>query len=225
MDCPKCGSDHYVKDGIANRRQRYKCKKCGYRYTVKRRSSKIPDSIKRFALQPYPEGLGFRSIERLLGVSHVSVMNWVAGFAEKLAPLRSPTKPAAVEIDELHSYVHQKKNRWVWIAVDRLRRRYVGFAVGDGSAKTGRRLWRSMRTGSVELAPTDRWRAYGEFLPPSKHFASKAETFTVEGYNSRIGHYLARFGRKTKCYSKSQKMMFHSPRLPMQKLNGDPYLI
>ena len=110
MDCPKCGSDHYVKDGIANRRQRYKCKKCDCRYTVKRRSSKIPDSIKCFALQPYLEGLGFRSIERLLGVSHVSVMNWVAGFAEKLAPLRSPTKPAAVEIDELHGYVRQKKN-------------------------------------------------------------------------------------------------------------------
>ena len=81
-----------------------------YRYTVKRRSSKIPDSIKRFAVQLYPEGLGFRSIERLLGAGHVSAMNWVAGFSEKLATLRSPTKPAVVEIDELHGYVGQKKN-------------------------------------------------------------------------------------------------------------------
>ena len=81
-----------------------------------------------------------------------------------------------------------------------------------------------MRTGSVKLALTDHWKAYGDFLPPSKHFASKAETFTVEACNARIRHYLARFGRKTKCYSKSQKMMCHSPRLLMQKLNGDQYL-
>ncbi|MRM96885.1 IS1 family transposase, partial [Riemerella anatipestifer] len=38
-----------------------------------------------------------------------------------------------------------------------------------------------------------------------RHVTSKAETFTVEGYNSRIRHYLARFKRKTKCYSKSKQ--------------------
>ena len=82
-----------------------------------------------------------------------------------------------------------------------------------------------MRTGSVELALTDHWKAYGEFPPPSKHFASKAETFTVEACNARIRHCPARFGRKTKFHSKSQKMMVHSLRLLMQKLNGDIYLI
>ena len=61
----------------------------------------------------------------------------------------------------------KKKYRRVWIAVDRFRRRCVGFAVGSGNAKTGGRLWRSMRTGSVKLALTDHWKAYGEFLPPS----------------------------------------------------------
>ena len=178
MDCPKCGSEHYVKDGIANRRRRYKCKKCDCRYMVKRKSSKIPDSIRRFAVQLYPEGLGFRLIERPLGVSHAGVTDWVAGFA-----------------------------------------------VGDGSKKIGESIWRSMTSGSVELASTDHWKVCGEFVPPSKHFDSKAERFAVEGCNARIRDYLARFGRKTKCYSKSQKMMFHSFRLLMQKRSGDPYFI
>jgi len=35
----------------------------------------------------------------------------------------------------------------------------------------------------------------------------------VEGYNSRIRHYLANFKRKTKCYSKSQHMMEISLKL------------
>ena len=49
---------------------------------------------------------------------------------------------------------------------------------------------------------------------------SKAETFTVEGYNSRIRHYLARFRRKTKCYSKAKHMVEASLKLLMLKLNN-----
>mmetsp|Transcript_262 Transcript_262/g.125 ORF Transcript_262/g.125 Transcript_262/m.125 type:complete len:83 (-) Transcript_262:2161-2409(-) len=81
-----------------------------------------------------------------------------------------------------------------------------------------------MKTRNIKFALTDHWKAYKEFIPQSKHYASKAETFTIEGYNSRIRHYLARFKRKTKCYSKSLKMMFYSLRLLMQKLNGELYL-
>nr|WP_255318245.1 IS1 family transposase [Capnocytophaga canis] len=41
-------------------------------------------------------------------------------------------------------------------------------------------------------------------MPSEKHMESKAEIFTVEGYNNRIRHHLARFKRKGKCYSKSK---------------------
>ncbi|MFN3783260.1 MAG: helix-turn-helix domain-containing protein [Spirosomataceae bacterium] len=36
------------------------------------------------ALQLYIEGVSYREIERLLGVSHVSVMNWVKKFQIKI---------------------------------------------------------------------------------------------------------------------------------------------
>ena len=65
---------------------------------------------------------------------------------------------------------------------------------------------------------TDHWWSYEEFIPPEQHIQSKAETFTVEGYNSRIRHYLARFKRKTKCYSKSDEMIEISLNLLMKKL-------
>ena len=64
-----------TKDGIVNEKQRYKCKSCGYRHTVKH-LGKSPD-IKRQALQLYLEGLGFRSIGRFLNCSHVAVYNWI----------------------------------------------------------------------------------------------------------------------------------------------------
>ena len=43
--------------------------------------------------------------------------------------------------------------------------------------------------------------------------ANKGRKFTVEGYNSRIRHYLAIFKRKTKCCSKSEEMIDISLKL------------
>jgi insertion element IS1 protein InsB len=60
---------------------------------------------------------------------------------------------------------------------------------------------------------SDHWKSYNEFVPPEKLLQTKAETFTVEGYNSRIRHYLARFKRKGKCYSKAQHMIKKSLNL------------
>jgi insertion element IS1 protein InsB len=68
---------------------------------------------------------------------------------------------------------------------------------------------------------TDYWKSYREFLPEEKHIQSKAETFTVEGYNSRIRHFLARFRRRTKCYSKRIYMIVYSLKLLFAKLNNE----
>ena len=43
------------------------------------------------------------------------------------------------------------------------------------------------------------------------------KTYTVEGMNSELRHYLARFHRKTKCYSKSPRMVILSLYLFMAK--------
>jgi len=59
----------------------------------------------------------------------------------------------------------------------------------------------------VNFFASDRWKSYGEFIPAEKHLQTKAETFTVEGYNSRIRHYPARFKRKGKCYNKATYMI------------------
>ena len=96
-----------TKDGIVNEKQRYKCKSCGYRHTVKH-LGKSPD-IKRQALQLYLEGLGFRSIGRFLNCSHVAVYNWIRAHGESIKPLRSDKDIDVVELDEMHTYIGSKK--------------------------------------------------------------------------------------------------------------------
>jgi len=108
MNCPKCNSGKYVKDGIVKGKQRYFCKECRYRYTVKHLGK--PIELKKAALYLYLEGLGFRSIERFLKVSNVSVMNWIKGFGKEIESLRKTDGTIEiVEMDELHTYIGLKK--------------------------------------------------------------------------------------------------------------------
>ena len=78
--CPNCQSPKYIKSGIVNNRQRFKCKDCNYYFTVFKTGKKIDDYYVNKALQLYLEGLTYREIERILGVSHVSVINWVKKY-------------------------------------------------------------------------------------------------------------------------------------------------
>lgn len=110
MDCPKCSSAEKIKNGFVRGLQRYKCKKCCYNYTVEKRSGEYSKAIKRKALQLYLEGLGFRSIGRILGVSNVSVLNWIRGFGEEVKSLQNDNQSIEyVELDEMHSYIGNKK--------------------------------------------------------------------------------------------------------------------
>jgi transposase len=58
----------------------------------------------------YLEGLGFRSIGRYLGVSNITVLNWIKSFRQDVVALQSESKEIeVVELDEMHSYIGSKK--------------------------------------------------------------------------------------------------------------------
>ncbi len=110
MNCPRCKSLDHNKNGKVNGRQRYKCSDCGYNYSVELKSTASSPSVKRQALQLYLEGLGFRSIGRFLGVSHVSIQKWIKKFGQELEELKSENEISIVEMDEMHTYIGNKKN-------------------------------------------------------------------------------------------------------------------
>lgn len=65
---------------------------------------------KKKALQLYLEGVGFRSIGRLLKVSNVTVLNWIRSFGEQVKELQSKLGTIKVaELDEMHTYIGSKK--------------------------------------------------------------------------------------------------------------------
>ena len=107
MKCLKCNSHELCKNGVNTGIQRYKCKNCGYNFTTGRPSK--PLHLKRLALQLYLEGLGFRSIGKVLKVSHVSVHNWIRNFGQKIKELRKNNEISIVKIDEMHTFIGSKK--------------------------------------------------------------------------------------------------------------------
>ena len=46
----------------------------------------------------------------VLGVSHVSVQKWIKKFGKELEALKSENEISIVEMDEMHTYIGNKKN-------------------------------------------------------------------------------------------------------------------
>jgi transposase-like protein len=109
--CPKCQATETVKSGIVKERQRYQCKKCGYSFTVMKEGKSIDPYYVIKALQLYIEGVSLREIERLLGVSHVSVMNWVKKYKIQ-APENMQYRPTykVLKHNELVEYMTNRDN-------------------------------------------------------------------------------------------------------------------
>ena len=103
-----CQNEQCSKDGIVGGRQRYRCKNCNHRHTVTYKW--YSEEVKRQALTLYLEGLGFRSIGRLLNCSHVAVYQWIKRYGEQASLDALPTTELdVIEMDEGHPYVGSKK--------------------------------------------------------------------------------------------------------------------
>lgn len=109
--CPNCTSNKIIKSGIIKNRQRYKCKTCNYFFTVNKLGKRIDDYYVNKALQLYLEGLTYREIERILGISHVTVLNWVKKYNIK-RPYTGNYHPTykILNSEELSKYFQNTKN-------------------------------------------------------------------------------------------------------------------
>ena len=137
-------------------------------------------------------------------------------FWRKNSPTFGPKSQGSgrnLERDEMHSYIGSKKklagSKEPSIATEiSLFPVFWGWFDGEKTVED------YLQCGSRSC---DDGRPYTSFVPAWKYILSKAQTFTVEGYNSLTRHFLARLRRKSKCYSKCKKMLELSSRLLMQK--------
>ncbi len=123
--CIKCGSTERIKNGMVKDKQRWKCLVCGYNYRVDVEGG-YPDALRQMALQLYLEGLSLRAIERLLGVSNVTVLNWVKDAKKQLTATKTnaPSDVKKMEVAELCEYIARKtiEDDSGWLLIEKPRK-------------------------------------------------------------------------------------------------------
>ena len=112
LRCKHCGSGSFVRNGMANGRQRYRCKACGRSFTQTPARGK-PPAMKALAVLLHALGnVSQGMIAKLPGVSHVAVYKWVRAAGEA-APAPSTTpEDNIVQIDEMWHFVDGKRTRF-----------------------------------------------------------------------------------------------------------------
>jgi transposase-like protein len=96
MICPDCQSTKINKNGLKRGKQNHICLACRRQFIDIYSNRGYPQEVKKHCLHLYLEGKGFRRIERLTGVSHNTVINWV-----KEAGNSRSTEPDYDEIPEI----------------------------------------------------------------------------------------------------------------------------
>jgi len=114
--CPRCGGSERVKAGFVNDQQRYRCKACNYFFTMNKKGVSV--DLKRLAVHLYLEGLGYRAISRIIGVSDVAVAKWINPAKDVLHPIRKQKS----RLNELHKLEHffitkELFNQYGWLLI------------------------------------------------------------------------------------------------------------
>ena len=106
----------------------------------------------------------------------------------------------------------KKRKFWIFKALNRARNKTVAWVTGKRTKKNFKRLYKKFKHLKKCIFYTDDWKGFN-CLPKKRHVISKKETVAIERDNSNTRHHLARFTRKTKVVSKSEKMVNMSIKL------------
>lgn len=125
--CPRCSATEVVKNGKVHLRQRYLCKDCRYHFTVSKLGKQIDPYYMTKALQLYLEGLSLRDIEKIVGISHVTISSWVKKHnIPRLFKEKVRTSYRVLRHQELLEYLSEKQNlKNRGIIVSELGERYI----------------------------------------------------------------------------------------------------
>jgi IS1 family transposase len=158
------------------------------------------------------ERVSQRDIARATGVSRPTIICWLR--KKVLNPIGTTILPTAtrpeIEIDEQWSYVGSKGQIvWHWVAVERSTRRVVGWAVGDRSAATCRKLWESLPADYRKrgIFYTDDYVIYRQVLPASRHRPrpkGHGATSPVDRAHNTFRQWCANPVRKTLSFSRDR---------------------
>ena len=112
MQCTRCGSTHYRKNGTSHGVQRYVCQACGCSFSARPRKFSYADTQR--ALDMYLNNVGIRKVARFMGASPALIVRWIKAFGAQVSQqLQQAAEsveaeiPDVIEMDEISTFVHK----------------------------------------------------------------------------------------------------------------------
>jgi IS1 family transposase len=119
--------------------------------------------------------------------------------------------PEILEMDELYWFIGRKprtetrENIYLITLVSREPRQIVGFDIAYD--KSPERVQKIVDNApSAQIYCTDGWSGYIDIVYPGRHVRNthdKSDTFTVEGINADLRHYIPVLARRSRCFARS----------------------
>jgi insertion element IS1 protein InsB len=209
MQCPQCSSTKkIVKNGFTRYSvQKYICKNCKRQFIDRKFLiyKKPFNQPKRDAeiIRHLERGNGVRDIEYIMQVSRSSILNIISKLALIITPKKRVYK--SIQIDELWSYVGNKKNKkWMIYAYCKETKEILGVVFGRRDARTVAKLYKQLKKLGVAIHEycTDMWDSFCKVFVNENHTIGKRYTTDIEGINCLLRHRISRLVRRTCCFSK-----------------------
>ncbi len=116
-------------------------------------------------------------------------------------------KVAAVEADEMWSFVGSKKNqRWLWHAIDHMTGQVLAYVLGKHTDEILLKLKSLLAPFGVVHYYTDGWGGYERHIPQDQLSIGKSNTQRIERKHLTLRTRIKRLARRTICFSKTERM-------------------
>jgi insertion element IS1 protein InsB len=186
------------------------CKACGKsqqtHYVNQRYTEKHENEVQKH----HNEGLGIRSISRLLNIPATSVQMLMERKAAKLS-LPKPTKENRIYlVDELQTFIGKNKEshrRYVISAMDKRTGEIVAVTTGRRNQKVIREVTDQLCMLTPKRIVTDGWNGYAALIPEKIHKITEFGINRLERLHLNLRQRIKRLSRKTMSWNKSERML------------------
>lgn len=208
--CKYCLSNSLICKGKRGLIQRYYCKSCNkyqqaiYRYQLYTASD--DKLIKTY----HSEGIGIRSMGRILGYSPNTIMRRILYLANQITKPIYLESNQIYEVDELCTYVrsnHASNYVWVIYSINRSTKSVIDVVVGSRTKENLGKVINSVKSLSPSKIITDKLPAYKNLIKPFVHDTRKHANNHIERGNLTLRTHIKRLSRQTICFSRSLKML------------------
>lgn len=212
MKCKYCNGK-CIKKGQTNRRQRYQCKECNkyqqiaYTYNKERKDEVLLKRLNN-------EGLGISSISRIMNIPKTTVQRLIEKISKETEPREIEETEQMYEIDELRTFVGNKKNEsWLIYGINKITGQVIDFCVGRRTKENIKKVTDTILHLNPKKIFTDGLNIYSSIIPKAIHRVFAYNTNKIERHNLTLRTHIKRLSRKTLCFSRSEDMLYNCVKL------------